>query len=233
MEGLSVLMPVGGAVDTDPWRKRAFDWLMQRYAEIPYDIDIEMAFGTSDQVPYNRAQARNDAFSAATGDVLLVADADTVYHPAALQIAVGMVRSGGVPWVIPYAEGRYYNLSQDATDFMLNTGPAHVVPEPPTPDEYGTYEHKITSWAGLLVLSRESWEKAGGYDETFRGWGYEDNAFRYALDHAVGSHVRVRGSSAYAMHLWHPVTEAECFGQPDIEHNRELCRQYELGLLPA
>lgn len=236
---LSVLMPVGGDVETDPWRWRAFEWLVERYKRLL--PAAELVFGTSDQEPFNRSQARNDAFARSTGDMLLIADADTVFNPAQIFKANQLIQECGAPWVIPYQGhennvdavsreiGRYYNLSQKATAYILDSPPESELQEPPDAE---LYEHKLTSWAGLLVLPRKAWEAVGGYDENFIGWGYEDGAFRTALDHKVGPFMRVTGPAGYVMHLWHPAPEEQCFGQPFIERNRTLCRKYEIGDLP-
>lgn len=238
MKGLSVLMPAGGAIETDEWRQRSFKWIVARYeALLP---DAELCFGNSEHTPYNRSAARNDAFAQSSGDMLLVADADTVFNVAQIVRAITLIREAGAAWVIPYdgadrhpdrrGIGRYYNLSQRATVFLIeNADPGQHVEEPNHPE---AWDHKITSWAGLLMLPRSAWEAVGGYDESFTGWGYEDNAFRAALDHRVGPYARVKGEAGYVMHAWHPAPEEDCFGQPDIQANRELCAKYEKGLLP-
>lgn len=224
---LSVLMPVGGKVRTDSARRRACDWLVKRYRQLL--PDSELVFGYSDEEPYNRSQARNDAFAACTGDVLLVADADTVFNQPQIRTALQLIEDGA-PWVIPYERDRYYNLTEQATDRTLDVlAPSSHVPEPEQETEWA---HKITSWAGLIVVTRAAWHKVGGYDEQFRFWGYDDNAFRFALDRLVGPHVRCQGAHGYAVHLWHDAPEEDCFGNPEIQQNQARCRRYEMGLLP-
>lgn len=236
---LSVLIPVGGELETDPWRRHSFEWVRRRYeALLP---DAEICLGTSSQTPYNRAQARNHAFAQSTGDMLLVADGDTVFNPPQIFKAIQLIREIGAHWVIPYEGhtnavdpeshelGRYYNLSATATDYLLGAPPNAEIDEPAGSD---LWEFKLTSWAGLLVLPRTAWEAAGGYDENFLAWGFEDNAFRFALEHKVGPFTRVSGPAGFALHLWHPSSEENRFGQPSMEHNRALCARYERGELP-
>lgn len=214
-----------------PWRDSGCDWRMKsvRWLVERYDLlfpDIELILGGVDMTgPFNRSAARNEAIAEARGDVLLIADADTVFQPDQIETGLDALEQGA-PWVIPYSLGRYYNLSADETIRTWREAPDAVIAEP---DDHRLYEHKIDSWAGMLLVSRENYDKVGGYDERFKGWGYEDNAFRAALDHHVGPHQRVDG---YTLHLWHPAPEAECFSQPHIQANRDLCLQYEQGLLP-
>lgn len=239
MTNLSVLMPVGGEIETDPWRWRACEWITHRYKRLlPH---AELVFGVSESEPFNRSEARNNAFAKSTGDMLLVADADTLFNVGQIAKGITLIQECGAPWVIPYEGwtnaidpqshdvGRYYNLSQEATAYILETPPTSEIPEPPDPN---MWEHKLTSWSGLLLMPRSAWEAAGGYDENFVGWSFEDTAFRFALDNRVGPHMRVTGPAGYVMHLWHPVTEEACFGQPYMEANRALCRRYERGELP-
>lgn len=210
---LSVIIPYGG---NDEWRERSFNWLLRRYGDLLPGAQI--VIGTS-QEPFNRAEARNQAFAQSTGDVLLIADADTVFHADQVEAAVNMLK-GQRTWVIPYTW--YYNLSKEATESILNLECNEVILEPTSPS---SYEHKIESWAGLLVMHREAFETVNGYDERFQGWGYEDNAFRFALDTLWGPHKRL--SWGYCLHLWHSAPESERFGQPKISENRALFRDYE------
>lgn len=228
---LDVLIPWGGDVD-DPWRSSAFAWLRQRYRVLlPHSTVL---IGTSAQEPFNRSEARNNAFKASDADVLLVADADTVFQPDAIRGALRLIEDGA-PWVIPYREqAGYYSLSQTATKRIVERAPEDFVPEPIDEDDW---EHKhaspsdpLPSWAGMLVLPRTAWDAVGGYDEAFIGWGFEDNAFRAALDRRVGPHRRVQNS--YVLHLWHPRSEEENFGQPHMRANQARCHEYEMGLRP-
>lgn len=219
---LSIIMPFSGP-DYFEERWGNYMWLRDRYdALLP---DNEIVIGFNEDEPFNRAAARNSAMRASTGDLLLFADADTVFHPEQIYAAIDLI-DNGAPWVVAYGLGRYYNLSEKASKDVRASAAGAVIPEPTDPNDW---EHKIDSWAGLLVVPRAACQGVGGYDERFIGWGYEDNAFRSALDHHVGVHQRV---DHYALHLWHPSSEQECFAQPHIDRNRELCRQYEQGLLP-
>ncbi len=221
---LDVIIPWGGSID-DPWRTSAFWWVRRRYHKLLPEATV--IIGTSNAEPFNRSEARNNAFAYSDADILVVADADTVFQPEAIRGAVNAIERGA-PWVIPYREnGGYYNLSQNATRAVFGRDPAEEIAEPVDEDDW---EHKLTSWAGILVLPRTAWEKVGGYDEAFVGWGYEDNAFRVALDRLVGAHRRVQ--TGFVLHLWHEAPESVRFEQPFIEHNRRRFREYEAGIRP-
>ena len=61
-------------------------------------------------------------------------------------------------------------------------------------------KHPQLLGGGLLVIHREAWEKVGGYDERFVGWGHEDSDFHTRLL-AEASWDRISGQ---AWHLHHP-----------------------------
>lgn len=204
----------------DEHRDRLWDWCRSWWETWFPQFEIVVADTEHDQ--FNRGAARNEAARRATGEILVIADADTITHPEAVMSGITAVDINLAPWVIPYEQERYYNLSENATIRRLQFPPDIVVPitEPWDEDDW---EHRITSWAGCLILRRDSYWYAGGYPE-FRTWGYEDDCFRAALDQLTGPHHRMDG---FALHLHHPATEAECFGNPEIENNRMIARQYK------
>lgn len=221
---LSVLIPWDPRTKCK-YRLNAFEWLLRRYEETLYPTEV--CIGTNTDEPFNRSKARNSAFAKSTGDYLLIADADTMFDTAQVYMGVERVRAADT-WVLPYMY--YYNLAQHQSEQVVAADPWMSTGElglPPT-----EYEHKILdSPAGLLVMKREHFEAVGGYDERFEGWGYEDNAFRMALNVLVGNSMRLPGFDCY--HLWHPVSTTEGFESPTIGHNRGLFRRYEKAKTPT
>jgi predicted glycosyltransferase involved in capsule biosynthesis len=70
---------------------------------------------------------------------------------------------------------------------------------------------------GIVVVRAEAFERAGGMDETFVGWGGEDDALSTALMR-TGSDCRIlRATPAY--HLWHDRDPAQRYRHPDYERN--------------
>jgi predicted glycosyltransferase involved in capsule biosynthesis len=175
----------------------------------------------------NRAAARNDAFKKSTGDILIINDADTFCNQSVLDLAVDMVNEDARTWVIPFDV--YYNLTQDFTDELLDGPEIHT----PLPSEV-QYDHRIThvehppegSVAGVLVVPRAAYEATDGYDERFKGWGYEDDSQAWKWDHEWYPHKRLAGP---CYHLWHPPAVDGDFKNPHIDENRRLFKEIKRG----
>lgn len=151
--------------------------------------DYEVVVGEGGS-PWRKAEAVDRGIAKASGEIIIVADADVVCD--GLPKAVAALEAGA-PWVIPH--GLVHRLNAEATELVL----AGVKP-------YGMIaaydERPYTGWAGggLVVIWRSAWDIAP-IDPRFVGWGQEDAAWALCLDVLIGRHVRL---NADLYHLWHP-----------------------------
>lgn len=207
MSVLDVIIPFRGG---DHWREQNFDIVRYLWSQ----AGLSVIDADSGHDVFNRSASRNVAAAQSKAEYLLVADADTFVESWQVFEALKMMgdEEDPAPWVIPYANGFYYNLSQECTQRIWHSPNARGKWEL-------SWEHQLLSWAGVLLVRREDFEKVGGYDERFVGWGHEDVAFRIKLDAEVGQHRRTGGS---AYHLWHPVDPNQTFNAPDERRNRRL-----------
>lgn len=124
--------------------------------------------------PFNRAAARNAGIRAAPDGVVIVHDADILIPHRQLTDAVrDATRTGAL--VTPYTRVTY-------TD--AKGRPWHITTDAP---------------GGCAVATRTAWATLGGYDDTFTGWGYEDNALAAHAARTIGR-AHIPGD---AVHLWH------------------------------
>jgi hypothetical protein len=173
-----------------PWRpgnhirERNWDWTRPHLEALGY----EMFLGDSPG-PWARAAACNEAARlAGDWDIALIADADTIPEKDAVQRAVVTVS------LLPGAirpHDRLWNLNKAQTQLAGTKGPQAVRLTPRASKLLG---------GGLLVVSRQAWDRVGGYDERFIGWGHEDSALQTTLL-AEARWDRIEGQ---AWHLWHP-----------------------------
>jgi len=135
--------------------------------------------------PFNRSAAVNRAADG-DWDTLVVADADTLAQPHLVAAAVEHAgRTGRM--TLPYR--RRMMLTAGATDMVLAGSDPATVRAHPDP-----YEAHASS---VVVVPRGLWDKVGGFDPRFVGWGAEDDAFAAACAHAGGGIDRFDGD------VWH------------------------------
>lgn len=177
-------------------RQAIHDWVFDRYRTLWPDAEIFESEGP--EGPPNRAAMRNHAIGAAFemggADVVLNADADVV--PCFGPITEGLQSIERFPdkvkWVTPYTE--YVKAGRTGSRKIM----AGVQPSGLKPSELGWRTN--TGTAGLMLITREAWETVGGYDETFTGWGWEDDAIVVALETLVHGVTKVTGTCVHLEH---------------------------------
>lgn len=167
------------------WEHRLFDWTARRWATL-YPVVV----GDCGD-PFNRSCARNDGAAKSTGDVLIFANGDTVWQdPEAITAAVKLAAEG--QWSLPRL---FVETREPQAVALLDGDPAAPFAIPDDPERL-----RDNSPAGPQIIRRDQFTAAGGWDEGFTAWGWEDTAFRAVVDTLVGAHVKV----GVAVHLWHP-----------------------------
>lgn len=86
---------------------------------------------------------------------------------------------------------------------------------------------KLTYWTNIsacVIVPRKVWDTVGGFDERFRGWGWEDSAFMWAADTLTGNHLRLHGD---LWHLFHPPAQEKNTASKSWQSNRALAMRYQ------
>lgn len=160
-----------------PWRtdnaerQRAFDYVIPRWEATGVDVCVGQ---DNLDGPFNCARAQNRAFRQARHDRLLMFGADQL-PPTRAQLLDMMLWLRAEPWIPLMAETGYY--SRESTDRIL--AGADPLEEP--------LEYVLPFCTGVIGVTRSAYESAGGMDERFSGWGYEDAAFRQTLAGLFGA----------------------------------------------
>jgi len=191
----------------DPWRDRFWQYVRAYLAET---VEWEVFEGVSEEGPFNRAAALNAA-ARRPWSVAVILDADTVVEGPRLQAGVDAAREG----VLAVPHDRFRSLTRRATAAVLRgqLSPAEA------PVRWTREETK----SSCLCIGRGLWEEVGGFDERFRGWGFEDAAF-YAACRQLGGVYRLGGP---VHHLWHPRSPEKDPQLPEYVANRELAERYK------
>lgn len=155
---VAVVIPFASA---DPLRQRALEYVQEFYRdEFP---DWRVYRLGAQHHSFSRSRAVNLAVDLTVEDILLINDGDTLCRPEQVRRAVDYAI--GAPGLV-YAYDRYRRLSQAATERL---------------EEWRDVFHGEVEWQienavsqGCVAIRRSCFEQAGGYDERFTDWGYED-----------------------------------------------------------
>ena len=171
----------------------------------------------SDGAPFNKARACNAGFTSTEAPILALVDADTLVPMTSLIAAIDAVREG-IDAVRPY--GRLIELDEEATRLVLE-GAGLPETESGARDDSREGE-RIPLCGGIVVLSSSAYESVGGMDESFEGWGGEDDALSAALGRAgVACGILESGP---AFHLAHPRSMESRYGHAHYARNLERAR---------
>ena len=81
---------------------------------------------------------------------------------------------------------------------------------------------QLNSFAGgMLIMTRKAFDKIGGWDERFEGWGGEDNA----MSHVIYNRLRSKRESLPNYHINHPPAILYGENQAGYERNRALAEE--------
>ena len=168
-------------------REAALAWTASKWVATGHEVVVGEHTG-----PWCKATAVSDGLARATGDVLVVADAD-VWTPG-WEGAVERVVSG-VPWAMPH--GKVHRLTHAATQQVLD---GH---EPARGMDLTQSPYQGWPGGGMVVTRRDVYAQAP-LDPRFVGWSGEDESWAHALRALAGPGWR---GTAPLWHLWHPPQE--------------------------
>lgn len=170
---------------------------------------------------FNRSAAVNRAAAlAGNWDVAVIIDSDVICDASRVKEAVRLAHETGA-LVLPHSERR--DLSQKGTRLVMSgyTGnwDRHV---------HHTYseDNGHPSVSSVVVISRAQWDCIGGFDESFRGWGFEDTAFAAAAMTFGG----IRRLPGEVWHLWHPTAKEGKRGTESWSRNSAKGQRYRAAI---
>lgn len=134
----------------------------------------------SGATPWSPGRARNKGAADCKADVIVFNDADTIVPVEQIRQAAKAAQDA--PGLV-FAYDLYLRVAKDGT---VADGP---------------YEQEImgSGSMGCVAIRRDCFNAAGGFDEGYLGWGYEDLDFANRCD-KLWPNRRIPGP---AYHLWH------------------------------
>ncbi|WP_332694826.1 galactosyltransferase-related protein [Halalkalibacter lacteus] len=213
-ENVSILIPYQ---PDNGQRDIIFKWIKEFYkVTMP---KAELCIHVSNDDLFNKSKAINLAAKKATREIFVIADADMIYNPSIIPYSIQLLEQHS--WIIPFQKIQY--LSQYTSSKLLKTNP-----DWPLKIEDEKIHYIVKKYApnaisgGINILFRTSFNKVGGFDERFVGWGGEDDAFCYAVNTLCGQLKRINQE---VYHLWHPKIGWE--KSPNAINNRKLFKKYK------
>lgn len=199
-----------------PWypqdvrRVAAWAWLQARWEQLRPDWEIVTA--ESKPGVFNTAEAINLGVTRASGDIVVVAYADTLIDNIWLD-AVPLLSDGLI--MVPMVCG---NLGRFPTTDLIALEPDTDAPSPYA----NTVESRQTlTWTGVCAAPRSMFETIR-FDERFDGWGHEGEAWLLAHE-TLGASIHRVGA---AIHLWHPDRPEGTWGSHGADRRRWLYEAY-------
>jgi hypothetical protein len=205
--GVSILIPFR-CPDEGNQRVKNVEWLKRYWkAQLP-GAEVIMGDDPEADQPFSKSVAVNNAAAKAKGDVFVIADADGYVSADSVMHCVEEIRTarkrGQKLWFVPYR--LFFRMTEEASRLLLASDPKKPTAfSEPLAQEHvlGDTDPAVGHWYGamLQIMPREAFEKVGGWDERFRGWGGEDHAAMRAMDTLYGPHKTLPGQ---VLHVWHP-----------------------------
>jgi hypothetical protein len=196
----------------DRIRAWTHEWWERNLPEVPTH------YGYHTSGLFNRSAAINAASREAGDDwdVALIVDTDVICDPGKVREAVRQAAELGQV-VVPFTVR--HNLNREGSERVMA-------------GEQGPWERWIAQnyydqHSSVIAVPRGAWETAGGFDETFAGWGMEDTAFAITVTTLVGPLVHMEGE---CWHLWHPPAPEGHINTPSANANRSRGARYQAAL---
>jgi len=143
-------------------------------------------------MPYNRSWGFNIAYRESDSPFLAFGDSDIVMAPSEFRRSLEAVES--LDAVSPYS--RVVDL--DRHESLV---PVDMMSKISRPGRGEEDNQRINLCGGVVLFSRVAFERVGGWDEEFVGWGGEDDMMTFKVE-AAGLKTATMPFSCY--HLWHP-----------------------------
>ena len=202
-----------------PWRtaegrEKSFE-LAQKYNAETFS-DFKFYFSDSVGEKFNVSEARNRGCIQAIEDgynLLVVLDADTVFERDAVVDALKVVtESGGVcyPYTLSIETNQQLSERIDSGELTLEDLSWHMD---------ATEMHVGSGW----VMSSETFWEMNGWDENFKGWGWEDAAFQLAYETKFDRIMSRSEGTCYR--FWHPVRDTYSFGENLYRYESEYTEE--------
>jgi hypothetical protein len=156
---------------------------------------------------FNKSQALNAGVRASRAPFLLLHDGDIIPPQGYARTVVDVLREG---WEAIRPLRFLFHFEEGATERFITSGGADLPMEQPWVQQNNP--------GASTAMTRAAYDRIGGHDESFRGWGGEDLEFLDRLQT-----VRLfPGAFVPAIHLWHAAAPRKASGDRNLAQTAGL-----------
>ena len=200
---IEVIVSDDGSTDDTPT-------VVERFARV---APFPLRFITHEHDGFQLSRVRNSGARSATAPYLLFTDGDCVLPPhfVAIHLAArrsGVARAGQCYWLDGPTSSRLDAAAIRTAVYLKWISVSERLRLLTCAAKAKLYEAVHHAYRPKLrgnnfAVWRSDYERVNGFDETFIGWGCEDDDFRVRLRNA-GVRIRSAPLGATVFHLWHP-----------------------------
>lgn len=182
---------MGDATIVIPWRDGGCEYRRRNMGNTVAHLEQlgwPIILADSPGKDFNLSAARNAGVAQASTEIVVIVDADFYPH---LHVLINGVRS-------TLRDGKVRHLAKRLA-YLDEVGTGEILAGRTL--RRGKIIHRsLGSPGGFVALTREAWDRIGGYDENYRDWGYEDLDWNDRAADIVG----IEPAVIDCWHLWHP-----------------------------
>jgi glycosyltransferase involved in cell wall biosynthesis len=182
----------------------------------PTDFPFTLKYIRQENKGFRLSKIRNNGARVSSGDWLIFLDQDIIYTHGFIKTFVDAFQQDRflVSWEVRLTREQTENL----TDDMLIKGDYRALIQPKQVYDIGRQFRKDLFYVvckkvrvrpigpklrgGLFAVSRANYLKVNGFDESYEGWGNEDDDLGRRLD-AAGVTGKNPFLKEYPLHMWH------------------------------
>lgn len=167
--------------------------------------NIKLLF-CENQDEFRKAYCFNYAVTVATGEVLCFYDVDILLSSEQLLESETLILNGTFDNVYPF-NGIFIDVKKNFFPEILESFDFKKLKEEVSDRSLGFFNgnvHVISDFSpgGCNLISRKAFDRMGGYDSNFIGWGFEDTDYR-ERSKKINNQTYLNGEDDFIFHLEH------------------------------
>jgi hypothetical protein len=191
-----------------PMIQSYMDILYDNFSTSDFNLNIEIHVNT-DPV-FRKVVLINDMVRKITTKYIAIYDADVIFKAEQYIETYRRLKECDVVY---FYDGYFCDIPNNLITMSIDFNHFESIKKP------HTFQ---TSFGGAFAIRLSKFIEAGGANENFIGWGYEDNEF-YVRFYKLGYSIARTCGDCY--HFMHPRNENSWFSNPNIKSNEEECEK--------